>query len=324
MKIPRSVRDLYQQLEPQYAKLKAEVDRIAYGQKEHRWHYESRLKSEQSYAMKLETGRVADPAKPEDFFACTLVVENRSRIADAVTFICDRFDFHSRRPRDPSFTHLRPDSFDFDDLRLYVKWKDDPTVPPTGLAGVLFEVQIKTFLQHAWGIATHDFIYKTDDVDWSSSRIAFQVKAMLENAELSIGEAKRLTDCEMLKRTDRGHSDLKETIQNIRARWEGDQLPEDLRRLALNVIELTRALKIPIADVWQILDGATASGKGTQTANLSPFGSILAALLDARGPSLFDPLSGERAPQIFVPSEIDLPALSSRIGSRLIRPPVSI
>jgi ppGpp synthetase/RelA/SpoT-type nucleotidyltranferase len=301
MKIPRSVRDLYQQIEPQYAKLKIVVDNIAHGQKEHRWHYESRLKGEQSFALKLETGRVPDPTRPEDLFACTLVVENRSRIADAEKFVCERFELHDRRPKDTAFTHLRPDSFDFDDLRLYVAWKDDPTVPPSGLAGIVFEVQIKTFLQHAWGIATHDFIYKTDDVDWSSSRIAFQVKAMLENAELSIGEAKRLTDCDMLKRTDRDHRNAKRTIQEIRTRWEPDQLPADLRRLAQNVASLSNALRMGISEIWQVLD----------------------ALVEARGANLFEPFSDDRALDIFVPSEIDLPPLTPQIESHIIRPPVS-
>ena len=62
-------------------------------------------------------------------------------------------------------------------------------------------MQVKTFLQHAWGIATHDLIYKTDDVSWSRQRIAYQIKAMLEHAEMSIQEAGRLAEAVALSKT---------------------------------------------------------------------------------------------------------------------------
>jgi hypothetical protein len=74
MKIPASIRRLYEdQVEPN-RRLKKEVDdilrRIAV---QKNWHYESRIKSEISVALKLESGRIKDPREIEDFFACTLV-----------------------------------------------------------------------------------------------------------------------------------------------------------------------------------------------------------------------------------------------------------
>ena len=215
MKIPLSIRDLYQVLLPRYLTLKKHVDLRFQHSKEARWHYESRIKSEESFALKLETGRVADPSAPEDFFACCVVVENLARVSDAESLICELFSLHERKPPSKSMTHLPPHSFDFDDLRLYVKWIDEPQLPPSGVDGMMFEFQVKTFLQHAWGIATHDFIYKTESVEWASSRIAYQVKAMLENAELSIAEVKRLTGSEMLNKTDRSHTNLKATIKSV-------------------------------------------------------------------------------------------------------------
>jgi hypothetical protein len=260
--------------------------------------------------------------KPEDFFGCTLVVENKARIADAEKLVADIFTLEGRRPKDPKKTHLPPHSFDFDELRLYVSWKDDPKNRPTGLQGLLFEVQIKTFLQHAWGIATHDFIYKADEVEWATSRIAYQVKAMLENAELSIGEAKKLTDSEMLDRCDWECQNLKDTIVTIKAKWDPTQLPTDLRRLAQNLLELSGTLRIEMKDIWEALDEATAAGDGTKTLNLSPYAATLAALLKKRGATLLNPLGHPKCRNmLFVPQEVTLPAVNDQITARIIRPP---
>lgn len=321
MKIPKSVRDLHQEILPTYQKLEEVVNKLVVNKKERRWHYEGRIKTLESFALKLETGREKNPKMPEDFFGCFIVVENHARIPDAEKFVAELFQLHSRRPEKTGFTFLEPHSFSFDDLRLYVKWKDDPTQKPTGLEGVLFEVQIKTFLQHAWGIATHDFVYKSDDVDWASSRIAYQVKAMLENAELSIGQAKRLTESTMLAKVDKKYSDLKLLIAEIRNRWELEMLPKDLRRLAENIDSLIRILRLNVSDLWADVDEATKAGRGAKTLNLSPYGAVLAALIYKRGAAMFEPLAHpNNRKALFVPTEIDLPELQKDAQNWIIRP----
>src|SRR5208337_1144238 len=167
MKIPQSIRLLYSELLEKNIILKDKVDEKIKSSKDERWHYESRLKIMESFALKIETGRIHSPKELEDFFACTIVVENKSAIQKAEDIILNNFVLKERRPRSENSTHKKSDSFPFDDLRLYVKWKDDPALRPTGVDGMLFEVQIKTFLQHAWSIATHDLIYKSDSVSWS-------------------------------------------------------------------------------------------------------------------------------------------------------------
>ena len=320
MKIPRSVRDLYAELTPAYAALKERVDVLITSRKESRWHYESRLKSAESFALKLETGRCADPSMVEDFFACTLVVENHARVHIAEELVCNLFRLDERRPKQSALTHLAPSNFDFDDLRLYVRWKDDPAVPRKGIEGRVFEVQVKTFLQHAWSIATHDLVYKTDDVDWATSRIAFQVKGMLENAELSIAEAQQLTDASLLKKSDRDCEQLRKTIAEIKTRWQQEQLPKDLRRLAQNVVELTRVLRIGFADLWAALDEASAAGEGASTLNLSPYGAVVAALLRKQGARVLEPLGKADAHRrLFVPSEIEMPEVPDSVKEHLIR-----
>lgn len=316
------MRVLYEDLSPKYKELKRLVDGLVLGRKEARWHYESRLKKEESFALKLETGRVLKPDQPDDFFACTLVVENYSRIAHAEGQVRSWFKFDFRKPKDPKETHLAPFSFQFDDLRLYVRWADMAGEKSTQCNGLLFEVQIKTFLQHAWGIATHDFIYKAEKVDWSTSRIAYQVKAMLENAELSIGSAGSLTGSEMLNKVDRDSSSLTSTIAEIKKRWPKDRLPSDLRRLAENVEDLQFVLRVESPDLWDAVDEATRQGEGAATLDLSPYSAILRALIHKKGTPLFDALKRNRGnAKIFVPVEVELPTLPSQIMERIVQPP---
>jgi hypothetical protein len=179
-------------------------------------------------------------------------------------------------------------------------------------------------LQHAWSVATHDLVYKTDDVNWGTSRIAYQVKAALENAELSVSEARRLTDASMLKKSDKTSFELLNTNKEIQKRWSKEQLPEDLRRLAQNIGEIAWLLQIKMDDIWKDVDDATVNGNGTKTLNLSPHGAILSALLEKRGAHVFNPLSNARRRKIFVPNEITLPALAGNVMEHIVRPPVKI
>lgn len=245
MKIRAPVRRAYLDQEPLYKALKGRVDDIfANPCRERRWHYESRVKEETSFALKIETGRVGSLDSLEDFFASTIVVRNSSEIREAVRFINDHCNIASRRPPSQRVTPNRASTFEFDDLRLYVRLKPNPAVPARAEDGKLFEVQIKTFLFHAWSIATHDLMYKSDEVSWGRERIAFQVRAMLEHAETTIQQAAALAKSANLEREDRATEDLRKIIQVIKATWPADQLPNDLRRLSQNIRDLLSMLGI--------------------------------------------------------------------------------
>lgn len=309
MKIPASIRALYAEQKEPNERLQAKVDEILGPiARRNRWHYESRIKLEPSVALKVESGRVSDPKRVEDFFACTIVVRNLSEIGQAERVICDTFSLEERRPRRADRTHKNPDSFPFDDLRLYVHWKDDPALPETGLESIRFEVQIKTFLQHAWGIATHDLVYKTDDVDWSRERIAFQIKAMLEHAEISIQEAGRLAETAALAKTHRTTQDLKEIITFLRDVWAAEFLPADLRRLAENTKTLMQLADIRMDRLRQLIEVEKRRNKGELPLNVSPYGIIVQALAwgeeDKLKAGLID---NRRREKLLVTSEMELP-----------------
>ena len=312
MKIPASIRRLHTEQEPLGERLKAKVDERLRSAKHSSWHYESRLKSMESFAQKVESGRVENPSAMEDFFACTLVVRNFAELAEAEKLVASEFKLIERRPGTNSETHKRPEAFPFDDVRLYVDWNDDDRLPPTGLHGRRFEIQVKTFLQHAWGIATHDLIYKTAEPDWGTQRIAYQVKAVLEHAETSIQEARLLSRAPSLCKTTNQSRRTGEFVQVIRQTWDLRHLPGDVRRLAENVADLCKAISLGADELGAILEEETNDGRGASTRNLSPFAIVVDSLLRRRRNALVNHLrgrSGRRTRFIVVlPSELDLPS----------------
>jgi hypothetical protein len=307
MKIPLSVRDAYARQYEKYEKLQKQVDRLVMSLKNTRWHYESRVKTEEGFALKIETGR-ADPNKLEDFFACTLVVENQARIRPAKDMVLSHFPLKYRRPKADDFTHKSSESFPFDDLRLYVQYKDDPTLPATGLDGVLFEFQIKTFLQHAWSIATHDLTYKSDTISWAKARIAFQIKAMLEHAEVSIETAESLALTPDLAKSDSSTKSVSDAIVMAKGLWPAAQLPEDIVRLARNITSLAKALDISLEELRVIIDKETMESRGTKTLNLSPYGIIVQSVINQTPEKIKSFLSiYSRDFKLFIPKEVELP-----------------
>ena len=308
MKIPASIRRLHEDQKAVNDRLKEQVDNRMASLKQPRWHYESRVKELLSFALKIESGRFDKPFALEDFFACTFVVANAQEVTEAEKLIRESFTVKFRKPKQAHQTHKASDSFPFDDLRLYVTLQPNPILPPTDLLDVLFEVQIKTFLQHAWSIATHDLLYKTDDVNWSKQRIAYQIKAMLEHAEISIQEAENLATSASLDKEDRRTTDIKKGIKLVKAQWTADELPPDVRRLAENVTNLLEGLQLKIDRLEQVLNDGKTQREGIHPANLSPYATIVQYLFEAEQEKMMFLLTAEKSrTRILIPLEVELP-----------------
>jgi hypothetical protein len=308
MKIPASIRRLYDDQKEINDRLKSVIDKRVTGFMNARWHYESRVKEVVSFALKIESGRFMKPDALEDFFAGTIVVTNAAELAKAEGLVRTTFNITERRPRTVDVTRKHSDSFPFDDLRLYVKLGQNPALPPTDLAEVIFELQLKTFLQHAWSIATHDLLYKTDDVNWSKERIAYQIKAMLEHAEVSIQEAEALALSTILAMEDARTTSIKKMIALLKSQWSGDELPEDVRHLAQNIAALMDALRLEIERLAEILNNGKAARGGTHPSNLSPFGTIVQYLLSDEKARMVSVLTSPRVKtRILIPSEVEFP-----------------
>ena len=309
MKVPASLRRLFEDQKAVNDRLHIVVDERMRGLKNPRWHYESRVKELPSFALKVESGRFTNPGALEDFFACSIVVGNATEIDHAETLVRENFNVRERRPARRDQTHKASDAFPFDDLRLYVTLPTSPAVPPTDLLGVMFEVQIKTFLQHAWSIATHELVYKTDDANWSKERIAYQIKAMLEHAEVSILEAERLAACGALAKEDRRTEAIKSSIALVKSQWGADELPADVRKLAENITRLIGALRLGIGRLEEILNHAKARRNGNHPTNLSPYATVVQYLFFAERDKMVSLLSAEESRgRVLIPAEVELPA----------------
>ena len=308
MKIPASIRRLHEDQKAINDRLRTIVDERMQSLMNRRWHYESRVKELPSFALKIESGRFDDPGALEDFFACTIVVSNATEIVEVVNLIVENFAERMRRPPRPDETHKASNAFPFDDLRLYVTLQESPAIPPTDLVGVVFEVQIKTFLQHAWSIATHDLLYKTDDANWSKERIAYQIKAMLEQAEVSIQQAETLAMSTALAKADRRTAAIKKGITLVKAQWGIDELPKDVRRLATNITDLIEALQLEIDRLEEVLNDGKAQRAGAHPSNLSPYATVVQYLFDAEKDRMVSLLkSAKGRTKILIPKEIELP-----------------
>lgn len=281
MKIAKPIREAFDTGEALYKRLKNEIRELLKRQvEEQSWFYVDRVKNLESFALKVETGRFPDYAHIEDFFACTVIVPTFSQLHEAIELIEGRFDIVKRRPKGNMETHKSASDFMFDDLRLYVRRRVTAELPPSELDGLVFEIQVKTILQYAWGIAVHDLIYKTDEVSWPKDRIAYQVKAMLEHAELAIAEAPQLSSAPAVSKQDQRTKDIVTVIEHLRSLWtSADVLPNNLKRLAENIVAVLAAGAVPLERLGEILI-YEKERVGLLPSDLSPYSFTVQALVN--------------------------------------------
>ena len=321
MKIAKGIRDAYHRSSDNYRRLSEEVcTNLRHRVEENKWFFSYRLKEMESFSLKVETGRVADPARMEDFFACTIVVPTVSQIADAEALLKETYEVNERRPPCDDITRKRASDFVFDDLRLYLKRGPSDTGKNEDLVGMVFEVQVKTILQYAWGIASHDLIYKTDNVSWPKERIAFQVKAMLEHAEISIAEAQGLAESLAISKSDRDTASTLQIIEVLRDFWPADQLPQDIKRLAESIRGVLKACNVQPDGLKALLESEKARSRILPT-NLSPYAFLVQAF--AHNPQVglkAKILNGKyKGIKIIVHDDTDLPEWMSRPNANIIR-----
>jgi ppGpp synthetase/RelA/SpoT-type nucleotidyltranferase len=296
VKIDETIRSTFARQRAVADRLKATVDAELIGAKHRSWHYESRAKEEESFALKVESGRTSTPDAIEDLFACVLVVPNFSDVKPAEDLILGMYDFDHKRPESATETRKSPSDFRFDDLRLYVRYRDQGYGPPSGLGGQLFEIQIRTFLQHAWTVATHDVIYKADDVSWRRERVASHAKAALEQAEVTIESMAALELSKALPETNERFELLNDIIRVLKEHWTADELPHDIKRLAEGIHDLLWNLRLnDSATFTALLESGRARYSGRHNADWSPYRAVLQYVAEQHGPTLKRLLTNEKS-----------------------------
>lgn len=316
MKVVNSISKLYNDQYALIEQLQKAVDKIIESIKSNKWHYDSRIKGLESFALKLETGRYSDPLKLEDFFACMLVVENTNQIKNAISKIKPHIKILYRRPANDKFTHKNSDSFVFDDLRLYVTLKPTAARLRGPINDVIFEIQIKTFLQHAWAIATHDLIYKSDDINWTKQRVAYQVKAMLENAEVSIQKASTLKKISSLPVSNEKVFQQNKIKKFILTHWSKERLPKDLIRLIDTINQLLKSLNIDLNVLEGYLLEETDQGRGKNILNLSPYLIIVQSLINQQPSKISNYLNKDGKYKILIPKEVDVTKIATDVNGK--------
>lgn len=309
MKTSSSVRRLHADLEALNLRLQIKVDDLVTSLIEKKWHYESRVKSLESFALKLQTGRVDNPSDLEDFFACTIVVPTLIEAQAAESLVRNHFELRSRRPESAELAAQPAHVFQYDHTRLYMRLRPGIGMRQSPIHDLRFEVQIKTFFQHAWSLGTHDLTYKTATPDWGKQRLAAQVKAMLEVAEVAISEANVIASsgAGMAKRDER-IDDLKQAIETLTVEFGAGDLPDDLQRLAECVLLPLKLAKLSSSDLKGVLSDGRSRNGGSHPSDLSPFATVVQYLLDVRPAEMKAALRKQQRQKIILEPNLKLPA----------------
>jgi hypothetical protein len=112
---------------------------------------------------------------------------------------------------------------------------------------VTFEVQIRTAFEHAWIVGTHPLTYKTPTVDWRRARLAAQMKAAVEQLDLTLLQFESL--CKGVKESPWPAVAERKSVADLMIRMidegivPGEAAPKDMSRFSDNFLDMTRASK---------------------------------------------------------------------------------
>lgn len=293
-KVEASIRRAHEHLAEEFEVVEKQVKELLVDACAHsKWAFEDRLKALDSYAMKLMTGR-CDKYLVDDFYACTIVVPNLKAVTQAIELVKASLRVLEEKPGEE--TNARPTSFGFDSVRMYCKLPD--SVDPKSYHELMFEVQVKTLLEHAWSKATHDFSYKGDDISWAKERLAAQIKAVLDNVDLSINEMENTASSEFLNKRNPSYEELKSIVALLKEQFGAEGGPHtitDYKRLAEQVQRVLSRTNTSIDDLRAHMTNEAAEGRGRHIINLSAYSIILMSLIQQQPDKMKSALEKKRA-----------------------------
>lgn len=155
------------------------------------------------------------------------------------------------------------------------------------------------------------FLHKTISDD---GKVTYQIKALLEHAELSIQEAVKLSLSDALAKSDNRTIALRSFILLVNDLWGKENLPSDIRRLAQNIMTLANLVKLDANALRLLLDEEKAVGRGPLIGNLSPYGAVLQTLIYRKQEALNSALKSKQKKVVLIPAEVDLPKALNTIA----------
>lgn len=183
MIVPSSIQQRFNYSEPYVDRVARLVRDVVFAFCEsHGYAFVGRKKTASSVSEKIETGRYVSWNGLDDLYGCTIVIPTLVDEAPAIDFLEATFVKAELRRR--GGTLKQPDVFRFDSTRFIGKVNlTEAQKEESELGNILFEVQVRTAFEHAWSVATREFAYKSDEVNWRRSRLAAQLKASVEQLD---------------------------------------------------------------------------------------------------------------------------------------------
>ena len=285
MIIPTDVQKLYDTLNPNLSRLKEKVEPMLkdIGEK-YNCFVRCDTKQVESFLQKLEMGFFLDASKIVDLFRATIVVPNKKEIDNIKNELEKYFEIN----KIIESREKRPELFEYDDIHLHLKFKKDQIMPNEDYKKRIFELQIKTFLEYGWQKATHELIYKGHELNWPNHRVAYQIKAMLEQADNILSDIERTAKI-CPNNTYNRFQDLNKIIDIINSNWDDLNLPTDLRRLASNIMNLIIISNQTIEFIEEEIK-AIGNKDLIESFSLSPYQVILAILIRKKPDELINGL----------------------------------
>ncbi len=191
---------------------------------DHNFLLSGRVKTIDSLRNKIESGRFPDIDSIDDVVAFSVIIDTSDQVKMVRDYLRKSFNICVIRA---GGTIRDERLFDFDCPRIYCKIKD-PSGSKGEISPLLFEVQIRTILQHAWAKITHGHVYKPGVFDYRASRLASETMAQIEAIDRTFSDFDE-NSRKVKKIARKGMSGRLGIVRAIDQLVKENIIPEDLR-----------------------------------------------------------------------------------------------
>jgi hypothetical protein len=140
---------------------------------------------------------------------------------------------------------------------------------------------------------------------------------MLEHAEIAISEAERISDAHGVAKMDQRTEDILSIIDRAKRFWQRDALPEDLKRLAENILSLLGTARVQVSDLDKLLAQEKAR-VGLIPRDLSPYAFVLQALAQDTTVRFQEKFERSKRVKLLIHNGMDIPDWMKQPHDRII------